>query len=171
MWKRLTSGQSIKYLNFFSLLLEKDLPLLWNKWSLKYVGWDLRCCPDVWEAEISISLRLQNVLGDRGMKADLFVLRCIYITCMWVKPRSLQSPCVTCVRNTFCSLSPGLHLQRSVGDTVFPRRLWNWTFKSAGTGDELINKEVSIYFPLSFLQAESSDITMKPVWSKPNWYY
>ena len=114
---------------------------------------------------------IHYILGDTRMAANLFALRHIYIT--WVlgrgMPWSLQFPQATCVRRAFCSLLAGLHPQRFVGDPMCPRRLWKWTFKSAEKGDELINKEASFYFS-SFLQAESPDITMKSVWSKPNCY-
>lgn len=41
---RLICGQSIKFLIFFPLLLEKDPPLLWTKWSVKGMGWGWWCC-------------------------------------------------------------------------------------------------------------------------------
>lgn len=43
----LICGKSIKYLNFFFLLPEKDLPLLLNQLSLKCIGLDLCCYPDL----------------------------------------------------------------------------------------------------------------------------
>lgn len=42
----LVCGKSIKYLNFF-LLPEKDLPLLLNQFSVKCIGLDIWCYPDL----------------------------------------------------------------------------------------------------------------------------
>lgn len=104
-------------------------------------------------------------------ESPLFSLRQIYVTCLQGTSGPVQFPHAACVRNTFWSLSAGLHPQKFVGDAVCPRRLWKWTFKSTEKGDRLIDREPPSYFSLSFLQAESSDITRKSVWAKPDWCY
>lgn len=52
-----------------------------------------------------------------------------------------------CTRNTFCSLSAGLHPRDLWETQCAPRRLGKWTFKSKEKGGELINREPSIYLP------------------------
>jgi hypothetical protein len=60
----------------------------------------------------------------------------------------VQFPNSTCIRSTVDILSSGLHPWRFVGDTMYPGRLWKWTFKSKDKADRLINGAASNCFSL-----------------------
>lgn len=136
-----------KIRDFFPLLLEKDLPLLWNKLSVKPVG-EIMVLPrllrsgDLWFTEAAI----HYILGDTRMVANLLPQTYLHNMsagsggCLW----SLQFPRPPCVRRAFCSLLAGLQPLEICGETPCAQDwFWKWTLKSAEKGDELINKEAS----------------------------